>query len=149
MGLDQYIFKAKKPLDEDYYEKIGEIKTAIDGTEFEDVDAVIEQIAYFRKDQWLHNYFDRLCEEKTNHGLDNCDYLVFSAHDLHNFIRTCEYVLHCDSIAIAQEELPIADNHVYDDEYYDEWYFDSIKFAVKKLKPLLVENTQYVYWAWW
>lgn len=150
MGLDQYMYISKEILDEDYYEYLGEeVKNANGEVEYYDEESVLSEIAYFRKSNWLHGYFDRLCESKTGHGIGNCEYFIFSQEDLINFLDVCREVVECDSIAIAEEMLPPQSGFFFGSKAIDDYYFEDVQDAINALKEYEEDDNQYAYYAWW
>ena len=150
MGLDQYMYIAKEELEEDYYEYLGkEVKDENGELQYYDEDEVLQEIAYFRKSNWLHGYMDRLCESKVGHNIGDCEYLIFTQEDLINLLDTCREVVECESVAIAEELLPPQSGFFFGPTDIDEYYFEDVQDAINVLKQYEEDDNQYAYYAWW
>lgn len=149
MGLDQYIYISKEELEEDYYEVLGEATENEYGDVFYDEESVLTEIAYFRKSNWLHGYFDRLCEERTGHGIEDCEYFVFSKHDLHTLLEIARDVIATDSIAYAEDWLPPQSGFFFGSTAIDDYYFEDLQDFVDTMEKWEDSDEQFVYYAWW
>lgn len=150
MGLDQYLYVAEERLEEDYYEHLGEpVYDENGGLAYYDDKYVIQEIAYFRKVNWLHGYLDKLCESKTGHYLGNCEYFVFSKNDLNEFLDVCREVIECESIHIAEELLPPTRGCFFGCYEVNDEYFEEVKDFIEMMEQYSEDDAQYVYWAWW
>lgn len=149
MGLDQYIYISKEELEEDYYEVLGEATENEYGDVFYDEESVLTEIAYFRKSNWLHGYFDRLCEERIGHEIEDCEYFVFSKHDLHTLLEIVRDVIATDSIAYAEDWLPPQSGFFFGSTAIDDYYFEDLQDFVDTMEQWEDSDKQFVYYAWW
>ena len=149
MGLDQYMYKVKKELEEDYYEHLGEKVKDEFGYEYYDIEPVLDEIAYFRKSNWLHGYMNRLCQSKMGHDIEDCEYLILSQKDLIDFLNVCREVVECDSVAIAEELLPPQSGFFFGSTAIDDYYFEDVQDAIDALSPFEDGDNRYAYYAWW
>lgn len=149
MGLDQYIYISKENLTDDYYEHLGEAVYENDELQYYNDSNVLTEIGYFRKSNWLHGYFDRLCEERTGHGIEDCEYFVFSKHDLHTLLEIARDVIATDSIAYAEDWLPPQSGFFFGSTAIDDYYFEDLQDFVNTMEQWEDSDEQFVYYAWW
>lgn len=150
MGLDQYMYITKEYLNDMYYEVLGEpIRDENGEIQFYDEKPVLDEIAYFRKSNWLHGYMDRLCQFKTGRDIGNCEYFIFDQEDLIYLLKKCREVIECDSVAIAEELLPPQPGFFFGPTTIDDWYFEDIQDFIDKMEEYEENDNQYAYYAWW
>ena len=134
---------------DDYYEHLGEAVYENNRLQYYDDSNVLTEIAYFRKSNWLHGYFDRLCEERTGHGIEDCEYFVFSKHDLHTLLEIARDVIATDSIAYAEDWLPPQSGFFFGSTAIDNYYFEDLQDFVDTMEQWEDSDEQFVYYAWW
>lgn len=149
MGLDQYIYISKENLTDDYYEHLGEAVYENDEIQYYNDTSVLTEIAYFRKSNWLHGYFDRLCEERTGHDIGDCQYFVFSKLDLHLLLETVRDVIATDSVAYAEDWLPPQPGFFFGSTAIDDYYFEDLQDFINTMEKWEDSDEQFVYYAWW
>lgn len=149
MGLDQYIYISKENLTDNYYENLGEAVYENDEIQYYNDTSVLTEIAYFRKSNWLHGYFDRLCEERTGHEIGDCEYFVFNKRDLHTLLETVRDVIATDSVAYAEDWLPPQSGFFFGSTAIDDYYFEDLQDFVDTMEKWEDSDEQFVYYAWW
>lgn len=150
MGLDQYLYVTKKELENEYYENIGEpVYNNNNQIDYYDETEILEEIAYFRKSNWLHGYLNNLCITKTGHDIEDCEYFVFTQKDLINLLNICKEVVECNSITYAEDWLPPMSGFFFGSTAIDKYYFEDIQDFIDTMSPYEEDEYQYVYYAWW
>lgn len=138
MGLDQYIERRKTE----------ERPPEIDPDDWSDW----EQVAYFRKVNFLHEWV----EQNLNKGEStNCDYIDFSLEAMAGLVATCHRVL--ESPTKGQEILPTASGFFFGSTEYDDYYLDDVRSVAEALEAILKTEAEadppgsgrYAYFSWW
>lgn len=120
MGLDQYLFVV---------DEFGESS----------------EVAYWRKCNQIHGFFDRLCG-----GVENCERYYIDFSDLIRLRDLCEEVISHPNI--AEKELPVMMGCFFGGYEYNNYYFDDLKNTVGKLNNVInnhCDGDEYYYYAWW
>jgi hypothetical protein len=140
MGLDMYL-SAKKYMskyfdhaDIERIEKINDIFGVV-GIEDEDYGAeeVKFRVAYWRKDNAIHYWFVRTCQD----GEDDCREYWVSREQLQELIDLCKKVL--EDITKADDLLPTRSGFFFGDTAYDEWYTEGLKYTAERLEKILAD----------
>jgi len=148
MGLDQYIYrKTDKVCD-----NCNNTRTGANGRWCMECDPSGEEVAYFRKVNFLH----RWVEEHLNEGRQtNCEEIPFHLEAMAGLMATCAQVL--DKPELGPELLPTMGRFFFGSEAYDEYYLKDVEAVRDALWNIL--NTelarhpatphQYVYISSW
>ena len=138
MGLDMFLSKVKK-----------------------------EEIAYWRKANAIHAWFERNCADGE---LENCQEYVVTKENLEKLKQDCETVLNSSKLvhktvpvreynfdkrdyvtvertmnvledsSVAEELLPTQSGFFFGSTFYDEWYIEDLKETVEKIKDILKDE---------
>lgn len=141
MGLDMFLYKVEKE------EK--------------------EEIAYWRKANAIHAWFERNCADGE---LENCQEYVVTKENLEKLKQDCETVLNSSRLvyktvpvreynydkrdyvtvertmnlledsSVAEELLPTQSGFFFGSTFYDEWYVEDLKETVEKIKDILKDK---------
>ena len=123
MGLDQYIYKTRR-----------------------------DEIAYFRKVNFLQGYFENKYPDKNL----NCEYVRIQKEDVEDIIERCNNILEHvtfsedkslegviwspKAVEIAKKEMPIKEGFFYGSYEYDSWFFDDVKEVKEVFEKILKET---------
>lgn len=143
MGLDMYLYKEKS-----------------------------EEVAYWRKANAIHAWFERNC---ANGELENCENYDVSKDDLIKLMKDCQTVLKSsklvekevpvrqydfdkkdyveikktmkvlDDTSVAEELLPTQSGFFFGSTIYGEGYVEDLEYTVKQITEIL-ENTDFDEW---
>lgn len=150
MGLDMYVVKRRK------------------NDEFRDEN--LEEVAYWRKANQIHNWFVQNVQE----GVDDCNYYEVSKDNLERLLKICRVVKENSELIkgkvnngytfeknengefvkkyfiedgyvikdtiIAKELLPCVSGFFFGNEDYDEYYYRQIENTIKQLEKILKET---------
>jgi len=183
MGLDMYLNKKTyvknwEHMKADRLHKItikrgGKIRKEIKP---ERISYIIEEVAYWRKANAIHDWFIRECGD----GDDDCRDMYVSSDDLKRLVETCKKVVaasklvkgkikngytyedgkevpimedgeYIEDATVAKELLPTAEGFFFGSTDYDEYYLADVKETIAMLEPLLAEegDGDYSYRASW
>ena len=155
MGLDQYLHAKKYHSGMGFYgaEEVAaykEIMAAVaDIAPFADdqlPSAVVEvKVAYWRKQNAIHNWFVKYCQD----GNDDCrDYHV-TRDQLAELRDTCQKVL--DNPALAPQLLPTTAGFFFGSTDYDGWYRNGLEYTATTISKLLTapESWNFYYQSSW
>jgi len=127
MGLDINVTKVAKTMVKtntdswkDYEKLIDELDT-ISSENF-------EQLAYFRKVNFLFEFFSGSLNEEENTA-------VITKNDIETLIDNCEYVL--NNRDKADDILPTCDGFFFGSLDYDDYYFESVENVLQSFKKIL------------
>lgn len=109
----------------------------------ERVNAIIERVAYWRKDNHIHRWF----VENVQDGEDNCKEYYVETDNLKELVALCEKVL--VKKEMASELLPTSEGFFFGNTQYNEDYFKSLQETIDMLKPLLEEEGDFYYDSSW
>lgn len=107
-----------------------------------------EQVAYWRKANAIHGWFNNLKDE----GLDNCEDVTVSLPMLIELRDTCNKVFDSKNDEIAMELLPPTEGFFFGRYEIDEWYWDLIEETSKMLTKIIEQSNDddlFEYHAWW
>lgn len=138
MGLDMYLNKhIYVGANYEHNNVKGSIKLTIGkdnkpvNVRFNKVKYIIEEAAYWRKANAIHQWFVTNVQE----GEDNCQDHYVSIEQLQELIDTCKAVLANHSK--AEDLLPPQSGFFFGGTYLDEWYFKSLQNTIDQIEPLL------------
>lgn len=156
MGLDMYLKRRTYCLPTEEMKTNGELTIIGSNTEIKAKAAKLsrivieEDVAYWRKANQIHNWFDR----QTESGVANCQEYSFSFDTLIELRDICKQVL--ADREIAEELLPTCDGFFFGESDYDEYYFEDLQETVQIIDELEKHEMncndrapQYSYCAWW
>lgn len=95
------------------------------------VKRVVEEVAYWRKVNAVHNWFVQNCGD----GKDECQPIYVEVGDLKRLVEICESVLADHDL--APTVLPTTSGFFFGGVEYDDWYFEGLKQTVDQLVPIL------------
>lgn len=172
MGLDMYLSKKTYVKNWDYNETNPKhfVSVKKDGTLRSDikperVSYIVEEVAYWRKFNALHNYI----VEKHAGGTDECQDIYIGLTDLEVIVETLKEVLkskptpegEVDNDAPDPEDiLPTSPGFFFGSTDYDEYYYQDVEDTIDVLQPLIDEvnraneehgmwGSEFVYRASW
>lgn len=136
MGLDMYLEKRIYiGALYDFNKVEGTIDITVRGEKvninFNKVSHIVEEAAYWRKANQIHNWF----VENVQNGTDDCKYYYVSKQQLQELIDTCKEVL-ADHDK-APDLLPTCSGFFFGDTNYDEYYYEDLEYTVKRLEYVL------------
>jgi len=148
MGLDMYLTKRTYVKNWDHMtpeekhkvtvKKGGKVRTDIKP---ERVSEIIEEVAYWRKANEIHNWFVKNVQK----GQDDCREYYVSKEALESLLTLVEEVLaHPDK---ASEYLPTASGFFFGGTEYDEWYFEDLRYTSKALAKVLKDGDGSYYYS--
>ena len=153
MGLDMYLYKRHYIRHSNIYkdEFIDEITIKTGGElnnkiNFKKITYVIEEIAYWRKFNSLHNWFVRHCQD----GNDDCKDYYVSYKNILELLNTLKKVN--ENPSLAGDLLPTQSGFFFGGIYYDEWYFKNINQAIETLQNIVnnsEEGDDFIYDSSW
>ena len=149
MGLDQWIYRKveKKPCP-----NCSDTHFTPDGQWCFECNEHGEEVAYFRKVNFLHRWVEQHC----NDGIEsNCDEIPIHLEALAGLEATCRRVL--DNPALGPELLPTMGRFFFGSTEYDEWYINDVGSVHEALSEILATEMarhpstlgQYVYVSSW
>jgi len=113
----------------------------------ERVSYVIEQVAYWRKANAIHQWF----VEHVQNGEDDCKPYVCDSDKLKELLSAVDAVLKCRKK--AKELLPTQEGFFFGSIEYDEYYRQYLKDTKRMLEEILAEPdadiSEYVYQSSW
>jgi hypothetical protein len=98
------------------------------------IDSIIEEVAYWRKANAIHNWF----VQNVQDGEDNCTPHYVSGDQLKELLETVNKVL--KNKDLAEELLPTAEGFFFGGTEYDRYYFDDLKSTKEILKVAIEEE---------
>lgn len=112
-----------------------------------DLKESFNELKYWRKYNWLHNYFcnNGICKEEEILYIIPREILIKLLYKITLVIKAK------DKIKSAQKKLPTKSGCFYGDIEYDDWYFESLLKALIDITKLLLENDddKFIYYASW
>lgn len=145
MGLDQYLYAKKyasngewqKPEDRETYKAI--IK-AVNADGFSNngfaTAFVSVQVAYWRKQNAIHNWFVLNCQG----GEDDCRDAFVSREQLSELRSLVQEVL--DDNKKADDLLPTQSGFFFGSTDYDDWYFEGLRYTAEAIDNILNQVPQ-------
>ena len=182
MGLDMYLYRKTYVKNWDFMrpEERHEITVKKGGVTRKDIKPericyIVEQVAYWRKANAIHNWF----VEKCQGGVDECQETYVDREKIKELVSLCKQVLEsvetvpgkiltktvytAESVeqhfkdgnvvaqkTIAESLLPSKSGFFFGSTEYDEYYLQDLKETVEMLEPLLNdEHGDFIYRASW
>ena len=116
MGLDISFYKLK-----DVKDSSKTIKDYVDNFRNH------EEVAYFRKVNFIYAYFKDKYEENA----------LADKASIQALIDTCKDVLRHKDEDYSREHLPTCSGFFFGSTEYDEWYYNDVKDCIKKMSAIL------------
>lgn len=172
MGLDMYLYKRSyvKNWEHTIPEKRHKITIKLGKNVRKDIKpericSIVEEVAYWRKFNALHNWFVENCAN----GDDDCKEVYVDDNQLKELLETLKKVKNSldksdkkkvkvktgwsstegdtyteidvfSDTSLAEELLPTQSGFFFGGIEYDEWYYENVTKTIKILEDLLVEN---------
>lgn len=153
MGLDMYLTKKTyvKRWEHDAPEKLYTVDVLRGGKpvphiKSERIKYVIEEIAYWRKANQIHQWFVTNVQD----GEDNCGTYYVDISQLQELVDICKKVV--ENPDLAPQLLPTQGGFFFGSTEYDDWYFNDVKETITMLEPVLSDDSgviDYEYHASW
>lgn len=141
MGLDMYLNKKTYVQRWDYEapENLFLVTVTKGGKPFKGilpdrVSYVIEQVAYWRKANAIHDWFVR----NVQNNQDDCGEYYVPREKLQELLETCIEVR--DNPELAPEKLPTKSGFFFGGTEYDDWYRRDLDFTIRALALVLNEE---------
>lgn len=139
MGLDMYLYKKTYIKNWGFMspEERVEVIIKIDkksGIKPERISEIVEEVAYWRKFNALHNWF----VEKCQNGIDECQDTYIERVKLESLVDILKQIK--EDHSKAEELLPTQSGFFFGGTEYDEWYFKDVEETLSTLQDLLEEE---------
>ena len=149
MGLDMYLYKKTyvKNWDHNPPEMKIEITVLKGGKPHPKIDLdrvvyIVEEIAYWRKANHIHQWFVDNCQD----GVDDCRDAYVPIEKIDELLALCKEVKADHSL--APDLLPTQVGFFFGGTEYDEYYFEDINNTIEQLKKLDSEGDYYYHSSW-
>lgn len=130
MGLDMYLNKHRYMWTEDRKKlKI----SGVEGIDAKNVSTIIEEVAYWRKSNQIHQWFVFHVQE----GKDDCGEYFVEKEQIQELLKTIKKVMKCKGK--AKELLPTKAGFFFGGTDYDEYYWEDIENSIEMLTKVLEE----------
>ena len=134
MGLDMYLTKKTYVKNWEHITDKFQVSVKLNGEDHPSVQPeriiyIDEQIMYWTKQNAIHNWFVRNCQE----GEDDCREAYVTEDDLKKLADLCEIVLETKEGKL----LPTTEGFFFGGTLYDEWYFKGVKETMETLREEL------------
>lgn len=171
MGLDMYLSKKTYVKQWSHQKKSETFQVSVkkgtkkyDKIKPERISFIVEEVAYWRKFNALHDWFVQNCQE----GVDDCRHSYVSAEQIKEVLETCQKVMESllaspkktvsiktgwgpdgdimsdievyTDTSVAEELLPTASGFFFGGTEYDEWYVENLKHTIEVLEGLIEED---------
>ena len=127
----------------DEFRHVVDIKSAPKATQIksENVKYVIEEVAYWRKENHIHKWF----VDNVQGGVDNCEEYKVTKEQLNDLVNLCRKV-------VAKEKepelaLPTKGGFFFGPTDYDESYFEGCQKTIEMLEPYLSDEENEFYYS--
>jgi hypothetical protein len=149
MGLDMHLFASLKKS-----KKLPTLETPNKGIAQNLSDEKISddepvELAYWRKVNWLHNWFVQKCQDGVD---ESCRETPVSKAQLEELLQTIDRVI--QNPELAKELLPPRAGFFFGNTNIDEYYMENLKTTKEQVKKVLnewelkgYENVHY--YSWW
>lgn len=141
MGLDSYLYKKSFVRSGEWYKPEHrmdvEVKTngkVDERIKPERVKYIIEEVAYWRKANQIHNWF----VQNVQNGIDECQTSYVSREMLEQLLAVCEKVE--EDNGLASTLLPSTSGFFFGGTEYDEYYFKDISNTIVYLTEILEDE---------
>ena len=159
MGLDMSLTKRTYVKNWKHYapEEINEITIKKGGKDHPDIKIervtfIVEDVAYWRKFNALHQWFVDNCQD----GMDECQESIVEQKKLVEILNILLEIKEshdtgdmAKTIELAQNSLPTQQGFFYGSTDYDEYYFDDVFKTIEIFESLINEGGEFYYQASW
>lgn len=159
MGLDMYLTKRSYVKNWDHMkpEERHEVSVFRNGVAVthikpERVSYIIEEVAYWRKANAIHDWFVKNCQG----GIDECQETYVSRGNLEDLLGVVTAILDTPKgkkrDKLAAETLPPTAGFFFGSTDIDEWYYEDLEFTKTQLTEILaepVEGGEFYYRSSW
>ncbi len=147
MGLDMYLSKKiyvkrwehQKP-EEKYSVLVKKGGKEVDSVNADKVSYVIEEVAYWRKANAIHNWFVLNVQD----GVDNCSQYYVDREDLEKLVTTVKSILKHkgkpEEKELVLSALPPTSGFFFGSTEIDEWFWKDMESTVEELEPLIAKD---------
>ena len=131
----------------------GEINIFVKGKKvpvnFKKVANIVEEAAYWRKANAIHNWF----VQNLAAGVDDCRPVFCTIDDLRKLVKVCERILSApesDRQRVASNILPTQQGFFFGSTDYDQYYYDDLKSTIDMLNEVIAshDDTVSVYYEY-
>jgi len=144
MGLDMYLSKRTYVKNWDHMkpEERHEVSVTRNGAAVatikpERIKYIIEEVAYWRKANAIHDWFVKNCQD----GVDECQETYVSREQLAELLDVITAILDApegeERNKLAGETLPPAAGFFFGSTEIDDWYYEDLEFTKKTLTEIL------------
>lgn len=144
MGLDMYLTKSHSvknwdPLAPKYIVTVTKNGASVPGINESRIKYVIEELAYWRKANAIHNWFVKNCQN----DVDDCREYDVERESLEELLSVMNEILnttegeHRDKLAL--EKLPPVPGFFFGDTGINQWYYDALEYTQERLTDILSE----------
>jgi hypothetical protein len=95
------------------------------------VSYIIEEVAYWRKADQIHNWF----VDNVQNGEDDCNEYDVSIEQLRNLLEVCKEVKQDNKL--AETLLPTTEGFFFGGTSYGEYYFEDIEYTIEILEKAI------------
>jgi len=160
MGLDMYLKKKTYVKNWDHYspEEKKEVTVKVGGElhptiKFDRVSYIVEDVAYWRKFNALHQWFVDNCQS----GEDNCQESYVDESMIEELVNEVLKPINDahesgdmeKASKLADELLPTQEGFFFGGQEYDEYYFNHVKETLEVMSGLLEEGGDFFYQSSW
>ena len=150
MGLDMYLYKKTYVKNWSFMspEERVEVIIKTDNKYKKDIKPerityIVEEVAYWRKFNALHNWFVKKCQS----GIDECQEIYVEIDKLKELVDILKQIK--EDHSKAEELLPTQSGFFFGGIEYDEWYFKEVEKTLDILRSLLEEEGDFYYTSSW
>jgi hypothetical protein len=140
MGLDMYLTR-KTPVwsygTKEYSVQVTKNNEPLPFIESEKIEGVIEEVAYWRKFNALHNWF----VENVQDGVDKCQTSAVTLEQLKSLLNLLKEVQ--ENSDKAEELLPTTEGFFFGGIEYDDYYFEELSNTIEVLEKLINDDEKY------
>ena len=141
MGLDMYLYKKTYVKNWSFMSPEERVEVIIKTDNKykkhikpERISQIVEEVAYWRKFNALHNWFVENCQE----GRDECQESYVDRDNLKDLVNLLKQIK--EDHSKAEELLPTQEGFFFGNTNYDEWYFKDVEETLEVLEELLKEE---------
>lgn len=159
MGLDMYLSKRTYVKNWDHMQpedrhqvSVTRNGAAVAHIKPERVSYVIEEVAYWRKANAIHDWFVKNCQD----GVDECQESYVSREQLEELLDVITGILDApkgpERDKLAGETLPPTAGFFFGSTEIDDWYYEDLEFTKNTLTEILAEPDEgdgFIYQSSW
>ena len=120
-----------------------------------------KESCYWRKVNWLHNYFTNVAINADEVENDNLTPFYIQREDLKHLITQCAEILSLYVFPmekgeptwqdVAETSLPTQSGFFFGDTSYNEWYLEDLVKTMESIAQVLADypDEEFVYYAWY